>query len=181
MERVRQRTLCKYCSNEGVCFWLFQIHALHLWEVDSLSCYLLKQQPKTHTTTFPYKNSDPWKSNLYISHFRMLCYGLHLYSSLIEIHCGPSTSASFKHRSQITLVISTGWQSEKVSVLLKNLRTVQSISATHADLVSNLANCCHCHVHFTWDLMPGISEVIVLYQLYMHLLDSLHFSRKTGY
>ena len=124
LERVKQGKLCKYYSNEDVCCWLFQIHALYLWEVDSLSCYLMKQQPKTYTTTFPYKNSDPWKSSLYISHIRMLCYGLHLYFSLIEIHCGASTSASLKHKSQITPVMSTGWQSEKVSVLLMNLRTV---------------------------------------------------------
>ena len=144
-----------------------------------MSCYLMKQQPKTHATTFPYKNSDRWKSSLYISHFRMLCYGLHLYLSLIEIYCGPSTSASFKHKSQITPVMSTGWQSEKVSVHPMNLRTVSSISATHTDLVSNLANCCHSHVHFTWDLMPRVSEVIILYQLYMHLFDFLLFMKKT--
>ena len=102
LERVKQGKLCKYSTNASGCFWLLQTHTHYLWEVSCLSCYLMKQ-PKTRTT-FPCKKSDPWKSSLYISHFRipLLCYGLHLYSSLIEIHCGPATSASFKCRSQIT-------------------------------------------------------------------------------
>lgn len=124
LERVKQGKLCKYYSNEDVCCWLFQIHALYLWEVDSLSCYLMKQQPKTYTTTFPYKNSDPWKSSLYISISECFCYGQNLYFSLIEIHCGASTSASWNINPRSHQLWAQVGRVRKVLVLLMNLRTV---------------------------------------------------------